>query len=127
MESLNIGTLNIQGCQDKTKQLSIYQDALNYDLQILGLTETHVKEERIKFVTVKSELRTCNYQVYYSGIKGKNTFSGTALVIEESLKRRFKQISNRITTAIVQLKDEKIMNIVAADAQTLVKSEKIPK
>ena len=53
VKALNVGTLNVKGCRDKYKQRIILEDALNYDLQVIGLTETHVIDEGTKTVTVK--------------------------------------------------------------------------
>ena len=50
MQILNIGTLNTQGCQDNTKSLSIARDTEKYNVQILGLTETHVADQQLEEV-----------------------------------------------------------------------------
>ena len=53
VKALNVGTLNVQGCRDEFKQSIILEDALNYDLQVIGLTETHVIDEGTKTFIVK--------------------------------------------------------------------------
>ena len=48
MQIMNIGTLNTQGCQDNTKLLSIASDSEKYNVQILGLTETHIVDQHLE-------------------------------------------------------------------------------
>ena len=45
LKIIKVGSLNVQGCQKEDKQQFIYEDALKYNLQILGITETHVEQE----------------------------------------------------------------------------------
>ena len=54
-KALNVGTLNVQGCRDEFKQSIILKDALNYDLQVIGLTETHVIDEGTKTFIMKKK------------------------------------------------------------------------
>ena len=123
---LNIGTLNVQGCQDEVTKKSLYEDTLRYDLQVLGLTETHAKDETTKTIKIKHGGKNRSYKVYFSGIKGNNTFSGTGIIVEESLKPHFKRISDRISSATIKLDNNHHLNIVTAYAPTLEKSEKEP-
>ena len=53
LKVINIGTLNVQQCQKEDKQQFMYEDALKYNLQSLGLTETHVVQEDILTITAK--------------------------------------------------------------------------
>ena len=82
---LNVGTLNVQGCKDKATQKFIFEDTIRYDLQVLGLTETHVKEETTKSIKIQHGCKTRSYKAYFSGITGNNAFSGTGIIVEESL------------------------------------------
>ena len=80
MKSLNVGTLNVQGYQDTHKQRNIYQDALAYNLQILALTETHVKKEESRRITTKNGRSKKTYILYHGGLKGENPYGLTAWV-----------------------------------------------
>ena len=95
---LNVGTLNAQGCNDALKQDQILQDALRYDMHILGLTETHIKEETHTAITVKYGDKIRTYNVYFGGIEQNNPYSGTGLIIDSTLNPKFTNISDRITT-----------------------------
>ena len=119
--------VNAQGCCEQNKQRTIVEDALRYDLQILGLTETHVKDEGTTTITVKQEnniKRT--YQVFFTGIKDTNTFPGTGIAIEDSRRPHFLRITDRIATANCQLDEHRQANIIVDYAPTLLKSEKDP-
>ena len=127
VHSLNVGTLNVQGCREESKQRNIIDDAFKYNLQILGLTETHVKDEGTTTINVKRDNRISRtYQVFFSGIEDTNTFSGTGIAIEDSLHPRFKRISDHIATANCKLDEKHHVNIIVAYAPTLIKSEKDP-
>ena len=41
-KQLNVGTLNVRGCKARYQKQIVANDALNYDLDILGLSETHI-------------------------------------------------------------------------------------
>ena len=123
---LNVGTLNVQGCKDKATQKFIFEDTIRYDLQVLGLTETHVKEETTKSIKIQHGGKTRSYKAYFSGITGNNAFSETGIIVEESFKPTFKRISDRISLATIKLNNDHHLNIVTAYAPTLDKSEKGP-
>ena len=125
VHSLNVGTLNVQGCREESKQRNIIDDAFKYNLQILGLTETHVKDEGTTTINAKRDNKISRtYQVFFSGIEDTNTFSGTGIAIEDSLHPRFKRISDPIATANCKLDEKHHVNIIVAYAPTLIKSEK---
>ena len=42
---MDVETLNVQVCQEEHKQKQICKDAPRKDLQVVEITETHVKEE----------------------------------------------------------------------------------
>ena len=96
-------------------------------MQVLGLTESHVKEEITTTHTVKrnnNAKRT--YELFFGGIKGNNTFSGAGIAIESSLRPRFKRVTDRIVTASFQLDQTHQANVIVAYAPTLARSEKEP-
>ena len=55
LKKLNIGVLNVRGSKEDFKIETITKDAAKYKLQILGITETHVKEESISKIVVNLE------------------------------------------------------------------------
>ena len=120
---LTIGTLNVQGCQDEVTKKFLYEDTLRYDLQVLGLTETHVNDETTKTIKIKH-----GGAIRYISAESKvtTTFSGTGIIVEESLKPYFKRISDRISSATIKLDSDHHLNIVTAYAPTLEQSEKDP-
>ena len=52
-EKLNVGTLYVRGCQDERTRKQIANDAMRYNIQILGITETHIKEEGTNIIKTK--------------------------------------------------------------------------
>ena len=97
---------------------TIAKDSSSYNIQVLGITETHIREEVTKTVNVESG----KYIFYNGGINGENVYSGVGILIEENLVSRFKRITDRICTCEIDLDEEnrKIFSIVAY-APTLVK------
>ena len=126
MKFLNIGTLNVKGCREEVKQQTICEDAAKYDLNILGITETHVEKETLDDITIKENNKIKHYKLYHGGIKGTNYYTGVGVIIEEALNPRFKRISDRILTANIKIDENHQMNIIVAYAPTLEKSEKYP-
>ena len=57
-KSLNVGTLNVRGGGSQDYKIkTIANDAAAYNLQILGITETHTKEKSCNKVTGISEVQ----------------------------------------------------------------------
>ena len=46
----------------------MYNDANKYNIQEMGLTETHIKKQDLEEITVNNK----KYIIYYNGIEGKN-------------------------------------------------------
>ena len=126
VKALNVGTLNAQGCRDEFKQSIILEDALNYDLQVTGLTETHVIDEGTKIFTVKKSNTNWTYELFFSGIKDHNTYTGTGIGIQSDFRPRFKRITDKISTTSFQLKDKHEAHIIVAYAPTHAQSQKEP-
>ena len=126
LEVIKVRTLNVQGCRKEDKQQLIYQDALKYGLQILGITETHVVREDILTITARHQTKQRRYKVYHGGIQCTYQYTGTCFLIEESLNPRFKRISDRILTAKIQLNNDHYATIVVAYAPTLIKRKQNP-
>ena len=115
---LNAGTLNVQGCRDEYKQRIILEDALNCDLQVIGLTQIHVIDEGTKTFTVKKNNTNRTYELFFSGIKNHNTYSDTGIAIQSDFRPCFKQITDRISTVSFQLNDKYEVHVIVAYAPT---------
>ena len=125
-KTLNVGTLNVQGCRDEFKQSINLEDALNYDLHIIGLTETHVIDEGTKTFIVKKNNTNRACELFVSGIKDHNTYTGTAIVIQSDFRPRFKRITDRISTASFQLNNKHEAHVIVTNAPTHARSKKEP-
>ncbi len=75
-------------------------------------------------VTVKNVSKKRTYKIYFGGIQDNNTYSGTGKMIEESLKPKFKRVSDRITTTQFQVNKDHIANVIVPYAPTIIKSKK---
>ena len=125
-KALNVGTLNVQGCRDEFKQSIILEDALNYDLQVIGLTETHVIDEGTKTFIVKKNNTNRTYELFVSGIKEHNTYTGTGIAIQSDFRPCFKRITDRISTASFQLNNKYEAHVIVTNAPTHARSQKEP-
>ena len=78
VNTLNFETLNVHDCCEKSKQRNIIEDTFAYNLQVLGLTETHVRDGNCSTkITVKRDNKfNQTYQGFFSAIEGTYTFSG---------------------------------------------------
>ena len=56
----DVGTLNVQACPEEDKKQFIYEDILKYNMQITGLTETHISQKEILAVVTARP----RYRVY---------------------------------------------------------------
>ena len=104
----NVGTLNIRGCKDPYDRSILAKDALRYDLQILGVQETHLKHQNNQgfeniVALLDSPKRSRTYNFFYCG-SDKNTHQGVGLLINSALNQTFNRISDRICSAKIQLK-----------------------
>ena len=121
MKLLNIGTFNVQGCNDEQKRASIGKDAEKYNVHILGITETRIEKEEIEDINGK-------YNIYHNGIEGTNKCTGVGIVIRKELKAEFIRISDRICAAEIELGEsndhqKKKLIFIVAYAPTLIRSE----
>ena len=126
MEVINFGTLNTRGNQTKEEKYNIGEDAMNYKLHILGITETHnIKEQQETIKIKRSDGKIQQYWYYNGGIEGENKYTGVGLIIDKSLKVLYiKRISDRICIAEIELSKEHKIIVINAYAPTLVVSEK---
>ncbi len=102
-KALRVGNFNCRGIKQELKKCNILQDLEHYRLDILAVQETRLKGEEV--INIKSQIgNTCNF--YYGGIdanhKGKVN-GGVGSIINKELKAEFKQITDRICLATVQV------------------------
>lgn len=84
--------MNILGWRYAYKRQKILKVAFSYDLQVIGLTETHVVwRRRYKNHNSDSSSTRQTHEVFFSGIEDQNIFSG----IVSTLSHCFKCIYNR--------------------------------
>ena len=128
MKEINFGTLNVRGSREDYDKEILYRDVGQYNIQILGFTESHIiGEERSEDVNIKNEIR--KYQYFGGGIIGINTYSGVGCIIDASLEPTFKRITDRICVAEAYIKSITTTHkhiIVTAYAPTLIVSEREP-
>ena len=91
---------------------------------MIGLTETHVIDKGTKIFTVKKNNTNPTYELFFSGIKDHNTYTGTGKAVQSDFCPRFKRITDRISTASFQLKDKHEAHVIVAYAPTHAQSQK---
>ena len=80
--AFNIAFFNTQGLQTQNlTKVSIAKDAEKCDIQVVSLTETHIKESTTEQVRGKKK----NYTVYHNGIEGMNKYTGVRITIKEEI------------------------------------------
>ena len=122
-KQLNVGTLNVRGCKARYQKQIVANDALNYDLDILVLSETHIKGEGFEEIRAFQKDKYLDYLMYYT--ESDNNKTSVGLLINKELDPSFTRISDRICVANVVTKDRCILAI-SAYAPTLTTSEKYP-
>ena len=108
----------MRGIKTDDERAALATDAINYNLHITAVTETHLDEDTYEDITIKDENGTTHNYLLYATKK-------TGLLIRKELNPTIKKISDRICTAKIQLKDHNLM-FISAYAHTLDKSEKEP-
>ena len=53
---LNVGSLNVRGCREHYQKQIVANDAMNYDLDILGISETHIKGDGLEEIRALQSL-----------------------------------------------------------------------
>ena len=125
IKKLNIGTLNVRGCKEKDQKETVIKDALKYNLDILSITETHIKEELLidNFNVVVNNQQE-NF-TFFSCNQDKNSYGGIGFIIKKELNPTFRVINNRICQANITIEDRKLI-VICTYAPTLQKCEKYP-
>ena len=83
---------------------------MNYDLDILGLSETHIKGDALEEIRAFQKEKPRDYLMYYyyTG-SDTNKHHGVGLLINKELNPSFMKISDRICVAKVVAKDRCIL------------------
>ena len=119
---LKVATFNTQGLRScKIKRKKITEDAERYDIQVMGITETHIKESTVEHFKSKQK----RYTIYHNGIEEESQFTGVGIVIEEDIPATFTRVNDRICYAELKLGGYTAIFIVAY-APTLKVSEENP-
>ena len=117
---LNIATFNVHGLKtNDLKKKSLVQDAEKYNISIMGITETHIKENSTE--QVEGDQRS--FTIYHNGIEGQNDFTGVGILIDEAIPATFTRVNDRICYAEIVLGNHTLLLLVAY-APTLAVSEK---
>jgi exonuclease III len=115
----------VRGIRTQKDQETLIEDCNNYNIQILAISETHLKGNGLKEYTTKNKYnQRTTYSFFYNGNEN-HTHHGVGLIIEKHLKPSFNHISNRICTATMSYDNRKLV-VIAGYAPTLNTSEKNP-
>ena len=105
-KQLNIGALNVRGLIGADHEEKLMEDATFYNLDIIALSETHIKREvsqqKLKY-TNNIDSSTTNY-VLYSCNTENNSYHGVGILIKADIQHKFKRITERVCTVDVRLK-----------------------
>lgn len=93
MKALNVGTLNIRICNGTLCEKSIHSNNSSYQLQILAITETHVKREEAVY---DAKIDGKAYKSFERGVTGNNSFTGVGSSIDAYLYSQLKRVNDRI-------------------------------
>ena len=123
----NFGTINVRGCNTEEKLGNLAMDALNYNVKVLTVSETHIPiEEEMYEIQVENEQGKKAEYVFYTSNKDGNTHHGIGILIHKDLKPTFEKINERIAIATIKEKNIKI-SIIAIYAPTSSNCVKEPK
>ena len=92
---LNVGSLNVRGCKEHYQKRIVANDAMNYDLDMFGLSETHINGDGLEEIRAFQKEKHHYYLMYYTG-SDTNKHHGVGLLINKELNPNFKKISDRI-------------------------------
>ena len=128
--TLRVGTIYVRGIQHEQEKKPLVNDALLYNIQVLGISETHIQtltgavpgNEGLEEYRATSETKQRDYILYYTGSE-KHSHHGVGLLVQKELNPTFKTISNRICSAKIELAKYNV-HIISAYAPTLNVSER---
>ena len=117
-QNLNIGTLNVRGLNAGDNRRNIFEDLIKYDLDILSITETHIKEEEYL-----EDFK--NKYTLFSTNKVNDSHHGVGFLIKTELDPTFSKITERICFADMKTRNQTI-RVVSVYAPTLKSCEDNP-
>ena len=115
-------TFNLQGLISDAKKMSIADDFIEYNLTMMMVQETHIKETGA--IELKSSSGKTLY-LYNSGNISKS-INGVGIITNKSTNISFKDISDRICVATVKTKNKFKYHVISAYAPTLESTVKRP-
>ena len=127
---LNFGTLNVQGCKEEHKRKTLAKEALAFNLDILGRSETHMPGQGLEDIQTSKCCKQTNttsyrnYLLFHTG-SDNNKFHGVGLLINKDLNQNFERISDRICSAKIKLAKRNLI-VISVYALTLQISEQNP-
>ena len=114
----NFATLNVRGCNSEEQLTALAMDALNYNIKVLTISETHIpKEEEIYEIKVENKHGKKEDFVLHTSNQDKNTHHGLGILVNKNLEPTFKEINNRISTVTIKEKNI-IITVIAVYAPT---------
>ena len=131
IKCMKVGTSNPQGVPSEFDRKCLSTDAFKYDLQVLGVSETHsrmneqgegqLEEYQAKIFDGKGFKRR-DYLFFCTG-PTDSSHHGVGLMIQKDLNPNFDVVSERICHASINLPKNKL-HVISAYAPTLNNSEK---
>ena len=119
--STRYGTFNVRGCNKIEQKITLADDMIAYDLDILGITETHIPQS----IAVENIIKDNREFVLFSVNNEGDTNHGVGFITKKSINPTFNKINERICTCSIKLKDRNLI-AVSAYAPTLDISKKNP-
>ena len=86
------GAFNVRGCNKSEQKLTLLEDMISYDLDILGITETHIPQH----ITVENLNKDKHQFVLFSVNNEGDTNHGVGFIIKKNINPTFKKITDRI-------------------------------
>ncbi len=119
---LTTGSLNVRGIKDTEQQMQLADDMKKYNLDILGIQETHLRGTGS--IDIKTSDNKEVFELYYTGPKD-NSYHGVGIITRKDLQADYKTISEIVCMATIRLeKDKRNLNFISTYAPTLEVSEK---
>ncbi|XP_071943875.1 craniofacial development protein 2-like [Antedon mediterranea] len=99
-KSLNTGSLNVRGIRSDFQKRELASDAAKYKLDILGVQSHHLAGSDV--IQIRPDDNKGRYDFFYTG-PANNTRHGVGILVESSFKAEFKEISERVITARINI------------------------
>ncbi|XP_071944676.1 craniofacial development protein 2-like [Antedon mediterranea] len=99
-KSLNTGSLNVRSIRSDFQKRELASDAAKYKLDILGVQSHHLAGSDV--IQIRPDDNKGRYDFFYTG-PANNTRHGVGILVESSFKAEFKEISERVITARINI------------------------